>query len=208
MIMCCIDMYAGKPLTKERFLKTIQKKITQNKKRAEPSMRIEALLESTCQRLREEFKTQRKRDYLDPLDESSSNSKKQKTEELYSDSMDQEIEEEIDIFSDEFMEDEKDNSKQLWDDPQQVEDFLIQVTNNNVVSPLHKEIEIEDFNDNDFYSTYDNTESESISTLVTTYDVSSFTLEFDNLFKELVQNLVTVETYLSSTTSSSSKACS
>lgn len=205
--MCCIDMYAGKPLTKERFLKTIQKKITQNKKRAEPSMRIEALLESTCQRLREEFKSQRKRDCLDPLDESLSNSKKQKTEELYLDSMDQETED-IDIFSDEFMEDEKDSSKQLWDDPQQVEDFLIQVTNNNVVSPLHKEIEIDDFSDNDFYSTFDNAESESISTLVTTYDVSSFTLEFDNLFKELVQNLVTVETYLSSTTSPSSKACS
>lgn len=207
MIMCCIDMYAGKPLTKERFLKTIQKKITQNKKRAEPSMRIEALLESTCQRLRQEFKSQRKRDYLDPLDGSLSNSKKQKTEELYLDSMDQETEG-IDIFSDEFMEDEKDSSKQLWDDPQQVEDFLIQVTNNNVVSPLHKEIEIDDFSDNDFYSTCDNAESESISTLVTTYDVSSFTLEFDNLFKELVQNLVTVETYLSSTTSPSSKACS
>lgn len=205
--MCCIDMYAGKPLTKERFLKTIQKKITQNKKRAEPSMRIEALLESTCQRLREEFKSQRKRDCLDPLDESLSNSKKQKTEELYLDSMDQETED-IDIFSDEFMEDEKGSSKQLWDDPQQVEDFLIQVTNNNVVSPLHKEIEIDDFSDNDFYSTFDNAESESISTLVTTYDVSSFTLEFDNLFKELVQNLVTVETYLSSTTSPSSKACS
>lgn len=205
--MCCIDMYAGKPLTKERFLKTIQKKITQNKKRAEPSMRIEALLESTCQRLREEFKSQRKRDCLDPLDESLSNSKKQKTEELYLDSMDQETED-IDIFSDEFMEDEKDSSKQLWDDPQQVEDFLIQVTNNNVVSPLHKEIEIDDFSDNDFYSTFDNAESESISTLVTTYDVSSFTLEFDNLFKELVQNLVTVETYLSSTTPPSSKACS
>lgn len=205
--MCCIDMYAGKPLTKERFLKTIQKKITQNKKRAEPSMRIEALLESTCQRLREEFKSQRKRDCLDPLDESLSNSKKQKTEELYLDSMDQETED-IDIFSDEFMEDEKGSSKQLWDDPQQVEDFLIQVTNNNVVSPLHKEIEIDDFSDNDFYSTFDNAESESISTLVTAYDVSSFTLEFDNLFKELVQNLVTVETYLSSTTPPSSKACS
>ena len=121
--------------------------------------------------------------------------------------MDQETED-IDIFSDEFMEDEKGSSKQLWDDPQQVEDFLIQVTNNNVVSPLHKEIEIDDFSDNDFYSTFDNAESESISTLVTTYDVSSFTLEFDNLFKELVQNLVTVETYLSSTTSPSSKACS
>jgi len=222
--MCCSEMNAAaKPLTRERFLKTVQRKITLNKKKAEPNMRIEALLEATCRRLRSETKKQRKKDYEYDVDEEyifednhEHVDKKLKIDlATSSNNSSSDILRLEDILNiDENSNKDKKLSSSLWDDPQQVEDFFKQVTNNNIVgSPLYTK-EIEDFNDNDFlYSCEgtmmdDNTNrNENLSTFVTTYDVSSFTMEFDNLYKELVQNLVSVETYINSTPPSPA-ACS
>merc|ERR1711868_262568 len=95
----------------------------------------------------------------------------------------------------------------LWDDPKQVEDFLklVNATNNNILNTNNpnntnnsnnnivednygKKIGLE-FED-DFLDTCDDEPTSNLSSFVTNYDVNSFTIEFDNLYKELVQNLV------------------
>ena len=67
--MCCTGMTSstysyGKLMSRERFLKTAQRKKNLNKNKGEPcSMRIEALLEATLLRIRSEWR--RERDFTD-----------------------------------------------------------------------------------------------------------------------------------------------
>ena len=56
--MCYCDNMAssGNFLNREKFLISAQNKMSMNKNQAVPNMRIEALLEATCKRLRQERK--------------------------------------------------------------------------------------------------------------------------------------------------------
>lgn len=94
----------------------------------------------------------------------------------------------------------------LWDDPKQVEDFLklVNAANNNIKNNgvadsgdgKRFELDIAD----DLLDINNDETATSFSKLVTNYDVSSFTVEFDNLYKDLVQNLMSVETYITQPT--------
>lgn len=192
-IMCCCETSFGKVMSKERFLKTAQRKKNLNKKKAEPSMRIEALLESTCIRIRSET-NQTRRDF--PEEDEDSVKKKRKLDCF----ADDESNIEVPSFESYTMVDERDlvsKSSFLWDDPQQVEDFLKQVSANNNTEENIDEIDKESIQfDEDFFNSSEDVPV-NLSTLVTNYDINSFTIEFDNLYKELVQNLVSVETFMS-----------
>lgn len=229
-------------MSRERFLKSAQNKKCLNKSKAVPNMRIEALLEATCKRLRLERKMIKREmnndDELIRDDEETTHSSPMKKTKFDSEMIDfrhnhrkdmeeQEINDYTPESDDNFhreelllaessmninmMEEDKDlNKSSLWDDPKQVEDFLRLVNatnnsiknnnnnNNNIENQYGKKIGIE-FED-DFLETCDDDLTSNLSSFVTNYDVNSFTVEFDNLYKELVQNLVTVETFMSQPT--------
>ena len=220
--MCLCDMSFGNFMSRERFLKSAQKKKCLNKSKAVPNMRVEALLEATCKRLRLERK-QIKRELIKDEFDDEIVAKKVKldvdntdcdedvddTDDIILESNEKCDSEELSFIEPCTMVGEKDISSKtsLWDDPKQVEDFLklVNATNNNNIITNNNNSLVEDnygknfgleFED-DFLDACDDDPTSNLSSFVTNYDVNSFTVEFDNLYKELVQNLVTVETFMS-----------
>jgi hypothetical protein len=225
----------GTVMSRERFLKTAQRKKSMNKKKGEPSMRIEALLESTLIRIRLERQKERDKDFYIEEEEDEeeeeeigddyhgcSSNKKIKLDNYDIDNFDFNGNENENSFLGSCFESctmissrELSSKSQLWDDPEQVEDYLKKVSthttnsenssstkdcvnNNNNINSLDiftpaNETEGSssctpiDFDDS-FLDSIDDV-SPDLSSFVPNYDVSSFTIEFDNLYKELVQNL-------------------
>jgi len=220
-------------MSREKFLKSAQTKKSLNKSKAVPNMRIEALLEATCKRLRLERKHM-KREIHDRNDDSTAQmgeifqpkkSRLEFVEPLLHHEEDDDSDDVILESDEKFNKDElkllestntimaphhgeKDLSKSsLWDDPKQVEDFLklVNASNNNIVSNSNNNtVEVKkiglDFEDDFLDTCGDDDPTSTLSSFVANYDVNSFTVEFDNLYKELVQNLVTVETFISQPT--------
>ena len=184
-------------------------------------MRIEALLEATCRRLRLERK-HIKREFRDDDDAMDVTTKKSKLgivagSLLGRDDDDDSIELEADDSYDKpeltcmetsTMLSGKDTLQKpasLWDDPKQVEDFLKlvnasnNINNNTLDDNFNKKIGL-DFADDFLGPCGSDDPASNLSSSVANYDVNSFTVEFDNLYKELVQNLVTVESFMSQPT--------
>lgn len=247
--MCCTGMTSstyqyGKLMSRERFLKTAQRKKNLNKNKGEPcSMRIEALLEATLIRIRSEWR--RERDFTHYHEE------EEVEDEIYEPASKRANYDNYDINDFEFDNgnDEEElescfetctmiNAKelsatskshqhqvQLWDDPEQVEDFFKKVTahnsntcesssciadslNNNIsnnnkningdlinTSSTSENIENScnaiDFDDS-FLDSVDEISSE-LTSFTPNYDVNSFTIDIDNIYKELFQNLINVD---------------
>lgn len=232
--MCCTGMStqtSGKIMSRERFLKIAQKKKTLNKKKPEPCMRIEALLEATLKRIRAESKQQRLKE--EEEESLQPNPKRQKIE-LFECEDNYDYEDELSIadscFDEYTMMSARELSSRttpiLWDDPEQVEDFLNKVSktgddnnnnqntgcidvktnnsnNNNVKCKGNVNSSSEsdrsatiDFDDG-FLESMGDTSSTELSNLVSSCD--SFMIEFDdNLYKELIQNIISVESYMKS----------
>uniref|UniRef100_A0A7M5VCL3 Uncharacterized protein n=1 Tax=Clytia hemisphaerica TaxID=252671 RepID=A0A7M5VCL3_9CNID len=230
--MCCTGMSAntstqGKAMSRERFLKTAQRKKSLNKNKGEPCcMRTEALLEAALTRIRSEWRREREcseeDDFLEP------SNKKMKLDNYDIDEFDfndgTEEEEMESCFDTCTMINNKElSSKALWDDPEQVEDFFKKVSahghgdssskcenspcnedsiNNNKC--LNKDIMKSsgtvdgtctaiDFGDT-FLDSVDELSSD-LPAYNPNYDVGSFTIEFDNIYKELFQNFIGVDSY-------------
>jgi len=238
---------SGHLWTHERFLQSAQNKRSLNQSNGVPNMRIQALLEATCRRLRLERKNL-KREFPDdewpPIKTEEVVEKKSRfdfvsslccPEGMYNNNMNNnKCELACLALMDSSLTPNKSNS--LWDDPKQVEDFLRLVNhnnnydnnnntnnnnnNNNSNSNNNNNDNISDNNNNndnisdnnnnnivmddlnnklDFgdVSLSEEQTTNQMSSLVSNYDVNSFTVEFDNLYKELVQNLITVESLMS-----------
>lgn len=245
--MCCTGMSStayqhGTIMSRERFLKTVQRKKSMNKKKGEPCMRIEALLESTLIRIRLERQKERDRDFYVEEDEEEeeelcdddyigcSSNKKIRLDNYDIDNFDFNGNEEENSFLGSCFESctmisskELSSKSQLWDDPEQVEDFLKKVSthttsNENISNNKDNVNNNNNINSLDIFTPTNETEgsctpidfddtfldsvddiSPDLSSFVPNYDVSSFTIEFDNLYKELVQNLINVDSYIKKT---------
>lgn len=216
--MCLCEMSFGIMMSRERFLKSAQKKKCINKSKATPNMRIEALLEATCKRLRLERKQVKREHDIDEFEDEMvlKKVKVQQVDNLAcnekdTDDINLESSEKYDFDDLSFIEPctmvgEKDISAKtsLWDDPKQVEDFLKLVNATNNISNNGDLVVDGNYNnrigfdfEDDFLNGNDDDPATNLSSFVTNYDVNSFTVEFDNLYKELVQNLVTVESFMS-----------
>lgn len=234
--MCCTGMSThnnnGKIMSRERFLKITQNKKSLNKKKPEPCMRIEALLEAALKRIRSESKQHRlNEDEEEEVDCTSLEPifKRPKIEMFeYEDNYD--YDDELSITESCLGEYTMISARELtsrtasvlWDDPEQVEDFLNKVSRSSDANNNNSNNECFDIkssnscNNNTKLKENMNTSSESdcsdnidfddgflesmgdasteLSTLVSTYD-DSFMFD-DNLYKELIQNIINVESYM------------
>ena len=241
---------SGHLWTHEKFLQSAQNKRSLNQSNGVPNMRIQALLEATCRRLRLERKNL-KREFPDdewpPIKTDGEVEEKKSRfdfvsslccpEGMYNNNNNK-CELACLALMDSSLTPNKSNS--LWDDPKQVEDFLRLVNhnnnnNNNItdnnnnnnntinnnftnnnnnnsnnVDKIYDNDNISDNNNNTVMENFNNKldfgdvssgseeqTTNQMSSLVSNYDVNSFTVEFDNLYKELVQNLITVESLMS-----------
>ena len=230
----------GKTMSRERFLKTAQRKKNLNKTKGEPcSMRVEALLEATLIRIRTELRRDRHEeevddeDYYEPANKRTNYDNCEEAEDFEFDTAGNEEEElescyetctMINHHSKELSTNKPQQQVQLWDDPEQVEDFFKKVTacenpsyladtlnnNNNsrnanngdlttstsenVGSPLCNVIDFDD----SFLDSVDEISSE-LTSFHSNCDVNSFTLDIDNIYKELFQNLINVDSYMKKT---------
>ena len=184
-----VNIAYTKQMSRDGFLKSALQKKVKNKTKPEPCMRIDVLLECTCKRLRNERKQQSK-ERLKADDEAAAKHTKQKCigDENLSDILNENIDMQCsDICS---MIDEKElfsNSSNLWNNKDDVKEFLSQVTadsNNNKSADTSESL------------CKKNETVDCLTSLVSNYDIGSFTMEFDSLYKELVQNLVSVETFI------------
>ena len=245
-IMCCTGMSAstyqyGKLMSRERFLKTAQRKKNLNKNKGEPcSMRIEALLEATLIRIRSEWRRERDLAHDEEEEVEEPASKRANFDNYDIDDFEFDNgndEEELEscfetctmINTKEFST-TKTQQVQLWDDPEQVEDFFKKVTAhnpnvcdnssciadtlNNNINNNNKSINGDllttstsenignscnaiDFDDS-FLDSVDEISSE-LTSFTPNYDVNSFTIDIDNIYKELFQNLINVDSYMKKT---------
>ena len=233
-------------MDRNKFLKVAQRKRFLNRKKAEPDMRIAALLESTCKRLRSELKLEHKRERA-KSEEYASSKKMRFDEENFLDEDTDSDEEECDVFDDEEddLDDEDlneeidvcgdeeiemscpsdypsssssstpfpfepspqsekncsdkslvDKVSSLWDDPQQVEAFFREV--DSEYDPRKHYYENLDLDKELFNPVRSLSVSDSyINKCVSTYNFQSFTMEFDNMYRELFQSISVVESLVS-----------
>lgn len=182
-------------LSDKEFLKSAQGKLVNNKRKAEPDMRMEALLGSTCKRLRREIKSNK----IDTNGQATHGPKKHDGEFV------------LDVLtaneyqSGTVLDDDDANWPDnyfvgLLDDPKQVEMFLRQVEN-QCQTDASKERSIET-NENSA-SIYDISEKSAVSSDHSprggdgANDFDMFCSNFESLYEELLDSLASVEKWMS-----------
>ncbi len=167
------------------FLKSAQGKILNNKRKAEPDMRVEALLGSACKRIRCEIKAknncEKKGQFI--------NETKPASLETVTDLL---AIESSNSFCFDFNDDCSEDFIGLLDDPKQVEIFLRQVEN-QCQTGTNKERKIESVeNVNSFYDFSEKISSfpESVSAELDLYT------NFESLYDELIDSLASVEKWM------------
>ena len=202
--MCLANMEneSKKYSSKDGFLKSAHNKRVANKRKAEPDMRVEAILGCTCKRIRREIEGEtskicsRKENFIEQL-ESTDPMCRNKS-----------------ICLNETYVNLHENFMDLLNDPQQVEDFLRHVEN--------QQFDV----DHDFVCRSDNCnwtpdknedgdtprpisavnpEELAVGDLMESYQVDSFCADFDTLYTELVESLVSVEKWMNLAATASSQ---